>query len=254
MSKKEEKKIDYYFGKSGLYLTMLYYIISTNSFLKIRENTSNKLEHVKFYKILFNYTASFFSYFYADSSFYDEMTDYNLLSLFFNLSFLIIYALFQIKIDIVDAILNILMISITSLTYYHYFYSILVDEFIFGLYFIGANLLVLIHLLYDNYTENKTKSNSFFNFCSNIFFTLAAICWFIYGIYKKDLYMKIIFGIEIFFGIVLILGNKIFSKIFENNTEGFKDINNEELINNRNLNMNNTIEFEENKPKKYENI
>ena len=33
MSKKEEDKIYYYAGKYGLYLTMLYYITSTNSFL-----------------------------------------------------------------------------------------------------------------------------------------------------------------------------------------------------------------------------
>ena len=254
MSKKEEDKIYYYAGKYGLYLTMLYYITSTNSFLKIKANSKNNLEHVKFYKILFNYTASFISYFYADLSYYEEMSYTNLLAILFNLSFLIVYVIFEIKIDIVDTILNILMISITSLTYFHYFYEILVDEFIFGLYFMGSNLLVLIHLVYDNYTGYKTKSNSIFNFLTNIFFTLTAICWFIYAIYKKDFYMKILFGIEIFSGLVLILGNKLFSKIFENKKEGFKDITNEELINNQNLNMNNTIEFEENKPKKYENI
>ena len=253
MSKKEEN-IDYYLGRSGLYLTILYYVISTNSFLKINAYTSNNLEHVKFYKILFNYTASFFSYFYADLSFYEEMAYCNFLSFLFNLSFLIVYVIFQIKIDIVDTILNFLMISIASLTYYHYFYEILVDEFIFGLYFIGANLLVLVHLIYDNYRENKMKSYSCFTFCSNIFFTSAAICWFIYGIHKKDYYMKILFGIEIIFGAGLILGNKIISKICDDNTVGFKEVDNGKIIDNKNLNINNTIEFEENKSKRYENI
>ena len=254
MSKKEEELFDFYVGKSGLCLTLIYNIISTNSFLKIRAKSPNKLEHVKFYKILFNYTASFFSYFYADLSFYDELSDCNLISIWFNLCFIIIYIIFQIKIDKVDAILNILMISIASLTYFHYFYEILVDELIFGLYFIGANLLPFAHLIYDNYTENKVKSKSFFTFCSNFFFILAAICWLIYGISKKDIYMKILFGFEIFIGFVLILGNKIFGKICEDNIEGFQDVKNEELNDGQNLNMNNTIEFEDNKSKTYENI
>lgn len=254
MSKQEGENIDYYVGKVGLILTITYYVISTHSFLKIKSDSPNNLEQVKFYKILFNYTASFFGYFYADLSFYEEMSECNLLAILFNLSFLIVYVIFQIRIDIVDAILNILMIAIASLTYFHYFYEILVDEFIFGLYYMGANSLVLMHLVYDNYTEYKLKSKSRFTVCSNIFFTLAACCWLIYGILKKDYYMKIIFGIEILFGTWFIFGHKFFLYLYKSTSEEFKDITNEDFNNNQNSNMNNTIEFEESKTKKYENV
>ena len=254
MSNQEGKNIDYYVGIVGSILTITYYVLSTHSFLKIKSESPNNLEQVKFYKILFNYTASFFGYFFADLNFYEEMSRCNLFAILFNLSFLIVYVFFQIRIDLVDAILNILMIAIASLTYFHYFYEILVDEFIFGLYYMGANSLVLIYFIYDNFTEYKLKSKSRFTFYSNIGFTLAAVCWFIYGIWKKDYYCKIIFGLEILFGSWFIFGHKMFSYLYKGTSEEFKDITNEDFNNNQNSNMNNTIEFEESKTKKYENI
>ena len=137
----------------------------------------------------------------------------NRIAIFLNLAFLIIYILLEIRQDLFDCILNILLIGITSLTFYHYFYEILVDVFIYGLYFILANLLVLIYFLYENYTEIKIKLDSSLTFYFNIIFTLTSFFWLIYGVLYKDNYIKISFGIEFFFGIFLILGKKYLLKI-----------------------------------------
>lgn len=241
-------------GCIGFILSLLYYIISTYSFLKLKSDCSKNFQYVKFYKILFNYTASFFNYFYSDVTNYGEMIYCNRIAIFLNLAFLIIYILLEIRQDLLDCILNILLIGITSLTFYHYFYEILVDVFIYGLYFILANLLVLIYFLYENYTEIKIKLDSSLTFYFNIIFTLTSFFWLIYGVLYKDNYIKISFGIEFFFGIFLILGKKYLLKIIGESSEGFNDIINDDLNNNQKKDMDNTIEFEEKKTKKYENI
>ena len=59
-------------GCIGFILSLLYYIISTYSFFILKSDCSKNFQYVKFYKILFNYTASFFSYFYSDVTNYGE--------------------------------------------------------------------------------------------------------------------------------------------------------------------------------------
>ena len=228
-------------GHLGSILTILYYTISAKPFINILKNTNINLERLNFYKILFNYVVSFFSYFYSDFIYYYPMINCSKFGIFFTLIFLTIYVYFQLKVDIADAVLNILMLSICSLSYHYYFFNILVDEAIFGYYFIVANLIQFFYLLYDNYFEYKNRMNTSFSFYSNICYTSSSFCWLIYGYINNDFYIEIPYGIETIFGFILILGNKYFEKIFSEYS-GISSLNNDKINNIKNYNEN-TIEF-----------
>ena len=240
-----------FFGVIGSLLTSIYYIISSKSFLKLFKRNDNNLEDIDFYKILFNYMISFFSYFYSDFCNYTSMIICSKFGLFFSLILLIIYTLFQFKVDLKETILNILLVGTVSLTFFHYCHYILVDEVIFGYYFLYSNIIPLFYLLYKNYFEYKNKINTNFSFYSNIIYTSAAFCWLIYGILYNDYFIKLPLLIETLFGFLLIILNKYCYKI--NEYDGFGNLNNDN-INIEKDSSNNTLEFEDERKKKIENI
>lgn len=236
------------FGFLGFISTSVYYILSAKTFLQLYKYTNYNLERVNFYKILFNYMISFFSYYYADFAYFPIMIICNKFGIFFCLILLLIYIYFEFKTDITNAIINLLLISITSITFSHYFYYILVDEDIYGFYFLLGNLIPLLYFLYEIYSEYKNKTNMNFSFYLYIIYTFSAFFWFNYGVLSNDFYIKITFGIETFIGILIFITNYFFGNIcFE--LRGFIKINSEIINNNKN-----TIEFEEDKEKINENI
>ena len=235
-----------FFGFLGAVLTSLYYILSSKSFTKLCKVNNNNLEGINFNKILFNYMVAYFSYFYSDFGNFSSMINCNKFSVFFCLILLIIYVLFELRTDFIDAILNILLISITSLTFRHYFRNILVDENIFGYYFLFSNMILLLYILYENYNDYKNKINILFNHYLNILYTSSAFCWLVYGFLYEEFYLKVTFGIETLCGIILII-LIIWNKYYEYFCADY---------NRKNIqSMNgNTIEFVEDKRNKYENI
>ena len=240
------------FGFFGSISTGLYYIGTIKTFFKSNKLSLNNFDAINYYKILFNYSASFFSYFYADFNYYSPMIFCNKYSIYFNLFLLLIYLLLELTIDIYDTLLNLLLIGIVSFTYDHYFKNIAVDDVVFGIYYSCSNLITLFCLLYENYFEFKNKIKSNFTFYSNIIYTFSAFSWLVYGILFSDIYMEISFGIETFFGVLLILKNIYYDKKYADYT-GFSHANSENINDNQNMDGN-TIEFEDNKSKKYENI
>ena len=239
------------FGFLGGILNSLYYILSAKSFLKLCNKSNNNLEDINFYKILFNYLASFFSYFYSDYNCYSPLIICSKFGFSFGLILVGIYVLFEYKIDFTDSILNILMISIFSMTYKHYFDNIAIGEYIYGYYFIFSHLISLFYILYENYFEYKNKIHISFSHNLNIIYTLTAFFWLIYGFLNDDYYIIITFGIELLFGSLLIIFNIYYKKICEDYT-GIRNVTNENMSSNHNMNGN-AIEFGEDKIK-YENI
>ena len=235
------------FGFFGFILTTIYYILTSKSFLKLYKRRNNNLEGIDFYKVLFNYMASFFSYFYSDFSDYSSMVFASKFGIFFSLPLLSIYSLFEMKIDLTDAILNILMIGISSLTFYHYFRYILVDFNTYGVYFTFANIIPLFYYIYEKYNEYKNKIETPLSYYLILIYTSSAFCWFVYGFFNDDTFLNWTFGIETFCGFILILVDNYKEKIFRG-YEIFGDFNED------NNKSENTIEFEEEKRKKYENI
>ena len=228
-------------------LTIMYYILTSTSFLKLYKRRNNNLEGINFYKVLFNYMASFFSYFYSDFSVYMSMVNASKFGIFFSLPLLLIYSLLEIKIDLTDAILNILMIGIASLTFFHYFRYILVDFNTYGIYFILANMISLFYYMHEKYYDYKNKIETPLSYYLILIYTSSAFCWFIYGFFNDDIFLNWTFGIETFCGFILILLDNYKGKIFKD-YEIFGDFNED------NNKSENTIEFEEEKRKKYENI
>ena len=241
-----------FFGILGSLLPSIYYIISAKSFLNLFKGNKNNLEEIDFYKVLFNYMISFFSYFYSDFSNYSSMIICSKFGIFFCSILLIIYIAFEFRVDLKDAILNILMISIVSFTYYHYFHYILVDEVIFGYDFVFSNLIPLFYLLYTNYFEFKKRINTSFSYYSNIIYTSTAFCWNFYGFLYNDYYIKLTFLIETLFGILLIILHYYYDKVC-NDYAGFGNLNNDNS-NNMEKDNGNILEFEDERRKKYENI
>ena len=215
--------------------------------MKLYKKRNNRLEGINFYKVLFIYMTSFFSYFYSIFNDFTSMRNVSIFGMFFSLPLLIIYSFFEFKIDFIDTILNILMVGIVSKTFKYYFLNILVDINIFGLYFLFANLIPLFYYIYEKYGEYKNKINTPYSFFLIIIYTSSAFCWLYYGFLIGDFYMNLTFGIEAFCGVILILLANYKEKIFKG-YEKFGDFNED------NTKRENTIEFEEEKRKKYENI
>ena len=235
------------FGFFGSILTSVYFAISSMSFLKLYKRYNNNLEGINFYKVLFNYMISFFSYFYSDFTNYSSMICSSKFGMSFSLPLLIIYSLFEIKIDLMDTILNVLMVGITSFTFRHYFYNILVDINTYGIYFFLGNIIPLFYYIFEKYYEYKNKIDTPLSHHLIIIYTSSAFCWLFYGYLNDDFFMNLTFGIEAFCGSILIFLDNYKEKIFKD-YEKFGNYNED------NNKSENTIEFEEEKRKKYENI
>ena len=239
------------FGIFGFIFTSIYYILSARSFLKLLKENS-KLEEINFYKILFNYMISFFNYSYSDFFDYSSIYRCNIFGLYFSLSLIIIYIFFEFKIDLTDSIINILLIGITSFSFFYYFYYILVDADIYGYFLFSANIIGLLNFLYENYYEYKKELNKSFYFYTNIAYTIAAFCWFIYGFLYFDYYIKLIFGVETFCGIFVIIMNNYYDKLFKDYSSIGNAVN--KKFNNMPIDGRNNIEFVDEKKEKYENL
>ena len=239
------------FSIFGFIFTSIYYTLSGKSFLRLCKENVN-LNEISFYKILFNYMISFFNFFYSDFLCYTSIYACNIYGLFYFLVLLVLYIFFEFRVDLTDSILNILMIGTTSISFSYYFNYILIDEDIYGCYLICTNFVGLLYFIYENYNKYKNGLNNSYSFYMNILYTSAAFCWYILGILYIDFYIKLTFGIEIIFGIIVIIFNKCYDKKFKD----YSSIGNlnEDKIKNMQIASNNNIEFVEEKKLKYENL
>ena len=132
---------------------------------------------------------------------------------FICLFFIIIYIIYEIKRHIIDAILNILILYTGSRAVNRILTVLLPDYYIVGKICICTTMAFFIYPLNLIYKVSKEKNHKFIPLIPAIFYILSGICWFLYGLVKKDFHVII----PSFVGIIIGIGQIIIKYYYKKN-------------------------------------
>ena len=132
---------------------------------------------------------------------------------FICLFFIIIYISYEIKRHIIDAILNILILYTGSRAINRILTVFFPDYYIVGKICICTTMAFFIYPLNLIYKVLKEKNHKFIPFIPAIFYILSGICWFSYGLMKKDFHVII----SSFVGVIIGIGQVIIKYYYKRN-------------------------------------
>ena len=154
-----------------------------------------KYDEISPSKIFCNYIFSFFWHYFGDIYYYDPIKITNLIGLYTFLLFILLYLYDEIRKDIKDVILNIIILFLFSFSFYHYFTYIVGDPNIHGIY---STIFSIIFFIVDNiglYIIIQEDNNNHKIILLIIISFITSLLWYKYGEINNDFYIKLSFGL-----------------------------------------------------------
>jgi hypothetical protein len=241
-----------FFALPACILSIINYSIPDLPLLKIFKKQL-KIEDISIMRLVSNYIISFFWYFYGDKISYCQIKYASKRGMYLSLAGICIYLFFEIKIDLIDSILNASIILFVSLYFYHYYSYILGHLHIYGQICLIAHLLALLYPIYIIFHVIRNKNFCFIKLRNSIISLAASVLWFIYGIKNKDSIIKVCYGLQALLDLIQIILYKFYQRIYHQinsdminyNINDIKEIKNGDL----NENDNTAIDIEVDKQK-----
>ena len=123
-----------------------------------------------------------------------------------------IYLIFEIKKNIIDMILNLIILISVSWGIYCYFTINFEDDKFLGKICIISSIAFYLILLYEIFKVIKDKNAKIIHIYNITIYFFGSLCWFIYGIIDKDYYISFPFCL----GTIISLMQIIFYNIYTN--------------------------------------
>lgn len=203
------------------FFTVLFFIPKIAPFMNILQGLVN-FEDTPGFNITVYYINCFFWFLYGDLLFSDQMKLGYMITSFICLISMGIYLIYEVRKYFFDSILNFLILTLSSWGLYRYFTVEFDDDVFLGRICLGSSILAHLLIVYEIYLVIKDKNFSLIHIYNTIIHLLSELCWFIYGVIDKDLYISISYGM----GVVLCLLEIFFYKKYKRRYPIFVEKNN----------------------------
>ena len=200
------------FGWVGAFLTITFFISPIIPFINVFKgqldygDTPTDL-------IGINYSNCLVWYIYGSLLNSPQIKTSSTIGFFSSLLFMIIYLSYEIRKNIIDGVLNILIIFTGSRAAYHVLTVIFPDYYNVGKICICATIIFYIYPFNIMFRVIKEKNYKLIPFIIAIFYVLNAVCWTYYGKMKKDFYVYV----PSFLGIIVGVGQNIVRYYYKKN-------------------------------------
>jgi len=217
---------DQYFGYPACVLTICQYLFQIIYYFDI-SNKAFKLHIIPLNKMLFNYASSFFWYFFGDMLYYEPIKVSNLVGLLSFLFLICLYLFYDLKKDTTNALINILLVTTFTISFYHYFSYVVIEPKIIGHICIGIGVISYIYNIYLIIKTIKDCNLLLINISNEIIGLIASALWYQYGYVNKDFYVKFCFGVKTMIHLVHVIlyfsKNKRYQKLNSKNINNALD-------------------------------
>lgn len=217
---------DQYFGYPACIFTIILYLSQIIHYFDI-STKSFKLSNIQLNKILFNYVFTFFWYFFGEMLYYDPIKVCNLVGLLTFLFLICLYLFYDFQKEFAHTFINIILVTIFSITFYHYFSYVVIEPKINGQICIGISVISYIYNIYLFIKVIKDSNLLLINISTEIISIIASSLWYQYGYMNKDFYIQFCFGIKAIIHLVQIIlycsKNKKYQKLNSTNINSVLD-------------------------------
>lgn len=217
---------DQFFGYPACILTIILYLFQIIHYFDI-SNKAFKLNNIQLNKILFNYVFTFFWYFFGEMLYYEPIKVCNLVGLLTFLFLICLFIFYEFKKDMTNTLINIILVTIFTISFYHYFSYVAIEPKINGLICIGISVISYIYNIYLIIKVIKDCNLLLINISTEFISIIASILWYQYGYVNKDFYIQFCFGIKAIIHLVQIilyfLKNKKYQKLNSKNINNVLD-------------------------------
>ena len=200
-------------------LTMAFYLPKIAPFINVLQGLKDFEDTPKFY-IIIAYVNALFWFLYGDLLYSDQMRLCYMVSCILCLISMGIYLIFEIKKNIIDMILNLIILVSVSWGIYCYFTINFDDDKFLGKICIISSIAFYLIPLYEIFKVIKDKNTKIIHIYNITIYFFGSLCWFIYGIIDKDYFIAFPFCLGTIISLIQIIlyninANK-YKVIFEN--------------------------------------
>ena len=192
------------FGWASLGLSVILHLLPIVSFINFFGKKIT-FESLPSSKIFTNYANCLIWYFYGSMLFNNIIRFSNMIGAIISLIYIMIYLFLEIKIYLLDTILNCIIVIIGTMVSYEWFSHIILEKYIVGRTCLLINVVSFMSQLPDIYYGIKEKNYLLFRINYSIISFPTYFCWIIFALIIRDLYVLIANIIGIIFSIIHIL-------------------------------------------------
>lgn len=227
-------------------LTIIYYIPKIIPYINILQGIVN-FEDVQAIYISACYVECFLWYLYGDMLYNEQMKIGYMVSMIICSISIGIYLIYEIQKYFVDAILNFVIVSLTSWAFYKYITIEQNDNDILLVTLCAiASFIVDSFSIYTIYKVYKEKDFNLIHYKNEWIHLLGEIIWCLYGFIDKDFIMGISYGIGVALSITQISLYRKLRKKYPFKEKDYKFSSNiDNIVNEDNKNMESTNQFNE---------
>ena len=169
-------------------LTMAFYLPKIAPFINVLQGLKNYQDTPVIY-ILITYINASFWFLYGALLYSDQMRLSYMVTCILCLISMGIYLIFEIKKDIIDMILNLIILVSVSWGIYCYFTVDFDDDKLLGKICGISSIIFYFFPIQTIYKVIKDKNANLIHIYNISIYFLSAVCWLIYGIIDKDYYI-----------------------------------------------------------------
>ena len=203
-------------------LTMAFYFPKIAPFINVIQGLK-KFEDTPILNIIIIYINSLFWFLYGDLLYSEQMRLSYMVSCILCLISIGIYLIFEIKKNIIDMILNLIILVSVSFGIYCYFTINFDDDKFLGKICIISSFIFYLIPLYEIFKIIKEKNAKIIHVYNITIYFFGSLCWFIYGIIDKDYFIAFPFCL----GTIIYLVQIMLYNIYRSSNK-IKDISNVE--------------------------
>ena len=195
-------------------LTMVFYFPKIAPFINVIQGLK-KFEETPILYIIISYINSLFWFLYGDLLYSDQMRLCYMVSCILCLICMGIYLIFEIKKNIIDMILNLIILISVSWGIYCYFTINFEDDKFLGKICIISSIAFYLILLYEIFKVIKDKNAKIIHIYNITIYFFGSLCWFIYGIIDKDYYISFPFCLGTIISLMQIILYNIYTNEYK---------------------------------------
>ncbi len=191
------------FGWAAIALSVLLNILPIVSFVNYFGKKTS-FEGIPALKIFSNYLYCLIWYFYGSLIFNKQIQCASILGGIFSLTLIIFYLFVELKIYLVDSILNCIIVIIGTMAVFEWFSYIILEREIVGRTCLIVSIISILTQLSDIYNGIKEKNYLLIKVNYSIISFPTYFCWIVFGLIISDRYVIISNLIGIIFSILQI--------------------------------------------------
>ena len=195
-------------------LTMAFYFPKIAPFINVIQGLK-KFEDTPVIYMIIIYINSLFWFLYGDLLYSDQMRLCYMVSCILCLISFGIYLIFEIKKNIIDMILNLIILVSVSWGIYCYFSINFDDDKFLGKICIISSIAFYLIPLYEIFKVIKEKNAKIIHIYNITIYFFGALCWFIYGIIDKDYFIAFPFCLGIIISLIQIMLYNIYANKYK---------------------------------------